>query len=158
MMGPTHAVIGTATGLGFCALIEPSQAAGAVIVGASFASSKMPDQLEVFGLRHRGPTHWLLTGAVVVTLLAFVAAMFRDTAPFADEVWLGLSIGYFMHIAADMCTVSGVPALGPFDREDHWLLPRPLRVHTGKLGDGFFALLATVASVGFVFLLVPPAA
>ena len=81
MMGPTHAVIGTATGLGFCALIEPSPTAGAILVGASFVSSKMPDQLEVFGLRHRGPTHWLLTGAIVVTLLAFAAELFRDSRP-----------------------------------------------------------------------------
>lgn len=158
MMGPTHCAIGAATALGVCALVTPQATDGAIMVGVALGSSKLPDQLEIFGLRHRGPTHWLLTAAMFCGLVALAAAMIVDTHEYAGAIAAGVTIGYFMHIAADCCTISGVPVLGPFNRADHWLLPRCLRVRTGKLGDGFVALLATVASMCLIFTLAPPAA
>ena len=62
-----------------------------------------------------------------------------------------------MHMAADCCTISGVEVFGPFDKRDRWLLPRGMRIVTGKLGDSFVAFLATASCVAFAFLLVPHA-
>jgi membrane-bound metal-dependent hydrolase YbcI (DUF457 family) len=157
MMGPTHIAVGAATALGACALTEPTPTHGAILVAAAVVASKLPDQLEVFGLRHRGPTHYLLTALVLIGLVG-VALTFADpeTRPYAGVVAAGVAIGYLMHIAADCCTVSGVPVFGPFSQQDRWLLPRRLRVRTGKIADSFLALLACGACLLLVAMLVSP--
>ena len=60
--------------------------------------------------------------------------------------------GYATHLAADMCTVAGIPLLGPFRRERVSLLP----IRTGSAGElvavcAVLALLA-IRSFGSVLL------
>lgn len=156
MMGPTHVAIGTTTALGVVAVASPELMHGVILVAAAVGSSKMPDQLEVFGLRHRGPTHWLLTATLVCLVVGVVAGMVVQTEPYAWWILAGVAVGYGMHIAADCCTVSGVPVLGPFRKRPVWLLPRGWRFVTGKSGDSLLAILMGAASLGLGYLIMVP--
>lgn len=155
MTGRTHEAIGVATALGVCALATPSPTQGAVLVGCSFVTSRLPDRLEMGVLPHRGPTHWLLTAGLVIACLTFAASLTVDTRPFAGTVMAGVACGYLMHLAADMCTITGVPLYGPFSGRDRHLLPRGHRFVTGQLGDRFIALLAVAASIGLGIIMFP---
>jgi hypothetical protein len=65
--------------------------------------------------KHRGWTHWLITGFLV----ALVPALFlRHVDPrLAADVFRGLCIGIWHgHLFADGSTIHGDPLFGPFDR------------------------------------------
>lgn len=157
MTGRTHEAIGVATALGVCALTGPTPMQGAVLVGCSFATSRLPDRLEFGVLPHRGPTHWLLTAGLVIVVLTLAASLTVDTRPFAGTVMAGVACGYLMHLAADCCTVSGVPLYGPFSGRDRHLLPRGHRFVTGKAGDKLLAFLCVAASIGLGVVMFPAA-
>jgi len=75
-------------------------------------------------LGHRGPLHsW--------PGLVFAAAMGTALAVFLGALaGVSLWLGYASHLAADACTVSGIP-LSP-GRRRLWLLPPRLRIVTGS--------------------------
>lgn len=118
---------------------HPEAALG--IVGLAYATSLMPDRLECLGFKHRGATHWPESGLVVAAVCGLLAAQWTT---FGLLVSLGVLVGYMSHLAADACTVSGIP-LGPvfrrlfrrrtrnggwLMRQRVWLLPRSLRINT----------------------------
>ncbi|MDQ3678391.1 MAG: metal-dependent hydrolase [Actinomycetota bacterium] len=98
---------------------------------------------------HRGATHWLLSGTVV--MIALAAAAGAVWPPIALPVAIGTGCGYLAHLLADACTPHGAPLLGPFSRRRVHLLPSGRRVLTGGQGDLLVLATATLtAAVGFV--------
>lgn len=159
MMGPTHVAIGTATGLGLCALTTPTPTRGIAFIAACSLASKLPDQLEMGMLPHRGPTHWLIATPLVAFVLGLCAEMIAWTQPIAPEIMGGVFVGYLMHLFADSCTVSGVRLLKPFHGRDCWLVPIGLRVVTRSpltAKERFVGLAATAVSIGLAAMLVLP--
>lgn len=156
MMGRTHVAIGTCVGMSACALTMPAFEESAILIGTAIASSKLPDQLEVFGLSHRGPTHWLLTALILIAAVATSVGLQTELAPYLAPIVGGFTIGYVMHILADCCTISGVRLLGPFSRRACWLVPRRLRAVTGGAQDRCTGLLAGLAAVGLLVLMLGP--
>jgi membrane-bound metal-dependent hydrolase YbcI (DUF457 family) len=78
-------------------------------------------------VRHRGPTHSLLA----LALLACVGFALVKLLHLPTIYPLAFCIGYAVHIASDMMTISGVPFLWPFRKKRYSPLPRPLRLRTG---------------------------
>jgi LexA-binding, inner membrane-associated putative hydrolase len=68
--------------------------------------------------------------------------------PVVLAIGLGVALGVLVGIAGDACTLSGVPWKG---RDVH-LLPRPLRIRTGKTAELVIFRLPILA--GIVFMLV----
>jgi membrane-bound metal-dependent hydrolase YbcI (DUF457 family) len=69
---------------------------------------------------------WLAV-VVAITKLALMAAAFvswRVAAP--------VMVGWLVAIAGDMCTMHGCPLWWPWSRRDRHLLPRALRMRTGR--------------------------
>lgn len=159
MMGPTHVAIGSATALGICAIDPPTFWHGFAFVASSTFASKLPDQLEFKVLPHRGPTHWLIMTPVVAFAIGLAAYMVTWTQAISPWIMAGVFVGYLMHLAADSCTVSGVPLFGPFSRRDRWLVPLRFRTVTAsprRAPERLISAAATVASVGLVLVLVLP--
>jgi len=73
----------------------------------------------VFG--HRGFLHTPI----------FCAILFTAGGVLKWEWLIHFAWGYATHIAADCCTVSGVPLLGPFDNRRVSILP----IRTGSMGE-----------------------
>lgn len=84
-------------------------------------------------LGHRG----LLHSPLFCVLLYVLGSAFLG----ACGGWLAW--GYATHLAADACTVSGVPAFAPFGWQRQSLLP----IRTGGRGELVFAAAAVTASV-----------
>jgi membrane-bound metal-dependent hydrolase YbcI (DUF457 family) len=149
MMGRTHQLIGATTAYTITAIADTRPIPTITTVLAAIAASRLPDtDLWLPGIRHRGPTHWIVTGIVVTTFVLFVAALFLPAS--AGYIAGGFAIGYGMHIVADACTLAGVPALAPFTGRDIHLLPTGMRVRTGGMFEGL--VFALVALTGFVVL------
>jgi inner membrane protein len=83
----------------------------------------------VFG--HRGFLH-----TPVFCSLLFAAGIALGNVGVTHFAW-----GYATHLAADCCTVAGIPLLGPFQRNRFSLLP----IRTGSAGE----LLAVCVVVAF---------
>jgi membrane-bound metal-dependent hydrolase YbcI (DUF457 family) len=82
--------------------------------------------LQVFGVRHRGLTHYGVT-----TLLVMVMSYLVGQWLGYPDVGLAFGLGYFSHVViADALTKHGVPLGWPRPGQFH-LLPRALRVKTG---------------------------
>jgi inner membrane protein len=81
--------------------------------------------LDIFSgiLPHRGPSHWLLTWALL-SVLAYLGA---EAWWHSSAVALAASVGYLSHLLADGLTTAGVPFLGPLMRRRLHLLPHWLR-------------------------------
>ena len=71
----------------------------------------------------------------------FCALLFAAATVLGWEWLIHFAWGYATHIAADCCTVSGVPLLGPFNKARFSILP----IRTGSVGE-----LAAVATVLFL--------
>jgi len=130
MRGPTHQLIGVSAGIGAgYAAGLPVQAVG-LLAACSYLTSKLPDKAELRVLPHRcSLTH----GVFVATPLVIIGALaLAALGPVPGLVGAGAALGYLMHLAADACTVSGLPGW-PLTRRV-WLLPRPLRhnMHAGR--------------------------
>lgn len=95
-------------------------------------------------LPHRGPTHWIETWALL-TVFVFCFVPFGLPVSIAAA----FSAGYLSHLAADAMTITGIPSkiLG---RDIH-LLPKSLRVSTGKWREGVYVFLIVVGWGMFYF-------
>lgn len=102
--------------------------------------------------KHRGATHWLVTGAAVTIALTLASAAVWST--FGLPVAIGIGCGYGAHLLADACTPHGAPLLGPFRARRVHLLPSGHRIVTGGLGDLLVLITATLmaAALGLVVL------
>lgn len=119
--------------------------------------------------KHRGWTHWLLTGFLV----ALVPALFlRHVDPaLAADVFRGLCIGYWHgHLFADGSTIHGDPFFGPFDRtpkkqtadgrkkggnvRNRHLLPKGYRFNTNGVSDKVLRWGIVLVVLGCCFLAV----
>lgn len=102
--------------------------------------------------KHRGATHWLLSGAAATIVLAAAAGAISPglTLPVA----IGTGCGYSAHLLADACTPHGAPLLGPFSTRRVHLLPPGHRMVTGGPGDLVMLITATLtaAALGLAVL------
>ena len=131
MMGHTHALIGSALGLGAALSIHASTNQALLLIGIGAVAALIPDidhpqgsirrKLGCLGnllfgrLKHRGITHTL------IALVAVAAAAFTALPPLIGVV---VSIAYLSHILADMLTVSGLPIFWPYKKDSYHLMPK----------------------------------
>ena len=106
--------------------------------------------LSLFGIRHRGLTHYGLTAVLVFIISSLLG--WRLGYP---DVGLAFGLGYLSHLLADALTLSGVPLLWPLPGNVH-LLPRPLRLRTGGLAEQILFLGLVVIVLGLLVSLLPP--
>lgn len=168
MKGPTHQLVGASVAIAGAQALQLSLPVGAGLAAVAYASSKLPDQLELGILKHRGPTHrlWMpFAVATVVGILAIVAWRAALTHHVSAKVitagWVvmgvvvgGVLVGYGAHLLADMCTVSGLQ-VGRKNPRKLYLLPRILRINTTKpnsVREGIFVLLVVSAVVLYMAL------
>jgi len=130
-MGHTHALIGSALGLGMALSTHAAPNQTLLLMGIGALAAALPDidhpQAPIrrkmgclgnllFGrLKHRGITHTL------IAIVAVGAAAFTALPPLIGEV---VAIGYLSHILADMLTVSGLPVFWPYKTESYHLMPK----------------------------------
>jgi membrane-bound metal-dependent hydrolase YbcI (DUF457 family) len=109
----------------------------------------------VAGLVHRLPGHhrgWTHAPpmALALTVAAFVLG--PPLFPALPGVGPAFAAGYLSHLAADALTIRGIPLWWPGrDQPSLHLLPRPLRVRTGGMGERLFNLcwpIVLVAAFG----------
>jgi membrane-bound metal-dependent hydrolase YbcI (DUF457 family) len=176
----THTLIGAAAALPVADHVAHGPLVAAVIAAALFgsllpdadhASSKIhqPTSLErdywplrllglllriplrvVALLPHRGPvTHGPL---IAVPLLAIftVYVLTVSAPPVAHLAAIGLAAGYLAHLAADGCTVSGLPRWPAKGKV--YAVPRGMRIVTGTAGETVYAFAAAAGM--FVYYLV----
>lgn len=177
MRGHTHALIGITTVIATNAVtgfIQPHQVnniptgivacLGVAIIGALAPDIDAEDSsikrglgvageitsfgLRLFGVRHRGLTHY----GLVALLVTFATWLLTSKIGYGD-IGLAFGVGYLSHIAlGDAMTQHGVPLLWPLPGQFH-LLPRPFRIRTG----GPVESLIFIATI-FVFVLLLPQA
>jgi hypothetical protein len=105
-------------------------------VALSYATSRLPDQLEIGGIDHRKITHWPLTVAALLAGVWFgLGKVGVDSGVVSAVVWFA-GIGIAGHLIADAITRGGVPFLGPFKRRDFYLLPELASLPTWRLLPG----------------------
>lgn len=80
-----------------------------------------------------------VVGLLTFGVVYFSSAMFIDCV---DYLALGLTIGYFSHLVADACTVSGVAFLQPFSSKTFHFA----KFHTGE-HEGIFRSVCVVATL-----------
>lgn len=116
-------------------------------IGVGLAGGALRLPLTVFARvgRHRGATHWLLSGAAATLVLA--AATRAIWAPLAVPVAIGIGCGYAGHLLADACTPHGAPLLGPLHARCVHLLPAGRRIATGARGDLLPMIAAALTAV-----------
>jgi membrane-bound metal-dependent hydrolase YbcI (DUF457 family) len=86
-----------------------------------------------------------------LALVVCLAPLAANLAHWSPSYALAFILGYALHIAADMLTLSGVPALWPFSRARVSPLPRALRFRTGGLPEkGVLVILAWRAMAGLI--------
>jgi membrane-bound metal-dependent hydrolase YbcI (DUF457 family) len=117
-------------------------AAGAVLLGgspvevvAATLGARLPDQVEVIGIPHRGVSHWPWPWVLAVWVLWAQHTFLSNVLAW----WLA---GALAHIVADLFTVGGIPLLLP-----NWRI-RLGMLRTGSYGEylvvAFFVLVATL--------------
>jgi membrane-bound metal-dependent hydrolase YbcI (DUF457 family) len=170
---PAHLSIGAAVTLGVCAAASASPvfAAGAGL--ASLVGSRAPDwdiklekarrgiaklwiigrQLRGFSLRHRGPTHYLLSCVLMTGLCGLGAFLAWSTAML--PVVTGVGCGYLAHLVADGCTIRGVPYFGPWNKRCVNLFGPRVSRYMSHGGGELCGALAVLCAVVFVALLLP---
>ena len=176
MTGPTHKRIGAATATVVATVALPTTLLAVLLVPAAYLTSTLPDRLErwvpcfmpwrwrprlrfhiipvtvhVRPLRHRRVTHYPET---VVPAMILLAALAATLGPAAGLLTAGAAIGITMHLAADACTLTGIPSLtavlrGQPDRRLH-LLPDGHRFRTGSRNEHRARILLTIATAGMV--------
>ncbi|GIK42106.1 MAG: hypothetical protein BroJett011_59390 [Chloroflexota bacterium] len=106
--------------------------------------------LRLFGVQHRGLTHY----GIVAVLVTVVAWLFAAKIGYGD-VGLAFGLGYLSHvIIADAMTKHGVPLLWPLPGQFH-LLPGPFRIKTGSLVETLIFIGVTVLLVNLLPVAVP---
>jgi hypothetical protein len=125
-------------------------------VAIAYAASRLPDQLEVGPMNHRGITHWPLSAGALLTGLWFGLAGLGSQESAVTIVVLFVGIGYVGHLCADVITRGGLPLLGPFRRRDFHVLPERVRIWkwtlkprllVGGKADAFVMLAASGGTV-----------
>ena len=106
--------------------------------------------LTLFGVRHRGLTHYGLTAMLIL----IISSLLGWRLGYAD-VGVAFGLGYLSHLLADALTLSGVPLLWPFSGKVH-LLPRPLRIRTGGPAEQVIFVGLSVIVLGLLVNLLPP--
>lgn len=106
---------------------------------------RLPMIIVALVARHRGGTHWLLTGAVVTAGLTALASAVSPALVL--PVGVGVAVGYTTHLLADACTPHGAPLLGPFSMQRRHLLPRPVQITTGSVAEFTLLALAGAATI-----------
>ena len=111
----------------------------------------VPVTVHVRPLRHRRVTHYPETVVPAMILLAVLAA---TIGPVLGVLAAGAAIGITMHLAADACTLTGIPSLtnvlrGQPDRRLH-LLPDGHRFRTGSRNEHRARILLTIATAALV--------
>jgi inner membrane protein len=104
------------------------------------AGQLLSDTLKIFGVKHRGATHFGIAGLLVMAFALFIGYK----AGFVD-VGFAFGLGYISHILADGCTKSGVPLFAPFKKDCVRILPRLLLVRTGSAAERLLALGITLS-------------
>lgn len=144
-----------------------------VIASFAYAASTWPDDLEpdgTFGVRehhsfikrhyitfmrrvlpflyrHRGWSHYLLTGLIIALAIAIPL---RHLSPIlAADVFRGILIGHWGHCLEDAATISGAPLFGPFFKKSIHLMPSGYRFNTNGPSDTTFryALIVLVVVI-----------
>lgn len=127
---------------------------GATILGATTVGALLPDVdhpnsviskrlgIPLYKLfTHRGMTHsllgWLIFSGLTYMLGNYVFSYFDLVNPLVHVsfcLWLGLSLGYFLHLLEDSWSRAGIRWLAPFTQFDKWsyyhyntLLRKPVR-------------------------------
>ena len=100
--------------------------------------------LKLFGVQHRGLTHYGLTTIAVIAVSTLVG-WWLDY----PDIGLAFGLGYLSHVLADSLTIAGTPLLWPLQkRKNFHLLPRRLRLRTrGPVESVLFIGLAVVLVV-----------
>ena len=101
--------------------------------------------------RHRGWSHYLLTGFVIALVPAL---LLRQLSPvLAADVFRGILIGHWGHWLQDASTISGAPhPLAPFIRRDVHLLPEGFRFNTNGPSDTVlrWAIVVTILVIAYL--------
>lgn len=120
------------------------------IVGLAGSVVRLPMTILAVLAKHRGATHWLLTGAATTFILGSTSG--AVWSPLTLPITIGAGCGYGAHLLADACTPHGSPLLGPLSTSSVHLLPRRMRVATGGVGDLLVMLAATVTATALGLL------
>lgn len=140
MTGPTHVLLGTSTAFAAAEAAHLGATGHALLVGGAFLTSKLPDaDMNLPGIRHRGPTHTLIALALVGVLVAVAASLL--VPEMAAAIAAGALVGYGAHLLADACTPHGVPLFAPLYAPDVHLLPRRCRIRTGSGAESLLGLV-----------------
>jgi membrane-bound metal-dependent hydrolase YbcI (DUF457 family) len=123
-------------------------------VGLVGGALRLPMAMVARLCRHRGATHWLLSGATATLVLA--AATRSIWAPLAVPVAVGIGCGYAGHLLADACTPHGAPLLGPLHARCVHLLRAGRRIVTGARGDLVLMIVAGLTAVVLGVAVVTP--
>jgi membrane-bound metal-dependent hydrolase YbcI (DUF457 family) len=173
----THQIAGVGLAGVSVAAVDARGATAAVLVGAAWIGSLLPDA-DLVGARvyrrarieRRVPVLWLagmalrlpvrvlsllphrgpthsVLACVLVTVLCGIAVRLVDPG-LALAAAVGLVIGYGGHLAADACTPSGVPLWAPLLGSRRWLLPARARITTGSARE--YLALALLSMLLFV--------
>lgn len=98
-------------------------------VALAYATSRLPDQLEVGKIDHRKLTHYLLTNAVLLAGLFFGLQALGVPLETAQTVVLFAALGIVVgHLWADLITRGGLALLWPFCKRELFLLPERVSV------------------------------
>lgn len=115
-------------------------AAGAILLGgspleaaAATLGARLPDQVEVIGIPHRGVSHWPWPWVLAVWVLWAQHTFLSNVLAW----WLA---GALAHIAADLFTVGGIPLLFP-----NWRIRLGV-LRTGSYGEYFVVALFVLAA------------
>ena len=105
-------------------------------------------------LRHRGITHSLLGWLFFSASLFFIMNYFMPVRLVKGQlpnwwgsIWLGLVIGYFLHLVEDSFSKQGVDWLAPFSKKK---FRRPIFRY--KVGGFFEKCITTIAILGIILM------
>lgn len=161
MRALTHQIAGVGLAAVTVVAVDAGGASAAVVVGAAWLGSLLPDAdlagarvhrrtrierrvalVRLAGMLLRLPVRVLtllphrgpthsLLACALATVLTGFVVGLVDPG-LASAAAVGAAIGYGAHLAADACTPSGVPVWSPFSRRRQWLLPARARIRTGS--------------------------
>ncbi len=106
------------------------QSAGMLLTVLNVITRGLAGFVRLLAGGHRGATHMLLIAAALTIGMYFLGEAIGFAA-----LWLWFAVGYLSHLLLDMLTPSGLALLWPLSRRPLHLLPGPLRIVTGGVGD-----------------------
>ncbi|MCB2203234.1 metal-dependent hydrolase [bacterium] len=118
------------------------QSAGALLTVLQWITTGLAMLIRVLAGGHRGATHMLLIAAALG-----VGAYFLGGAIGFPSLWIWFTAGYLSHLILDMMTPSGLPLTWPLSHRSIRILPRPLTITTGTMGDTILRLILIAVGV-----------